>query len=157
MLQLLIFISAFFHPFFVSVTDIKHNAKTKALEISSRIFYDDLERALEKEYQFKVDLIHPPDRKKTDAIILDYLRRHLIIRVNGKASPLHYIGYEIEEDAAWIYLEARSINRIKEISIRNDVLFKQHAEQVNILHVTVGDGRKSTKLENPENLAILKF
>ena len=33
-----------YHPIFVSVTEIEHNAKDKTLEISCKIFTDDLEK-----------------------------------------------------------------------------------------------------------------
>jgi len=36
------------HPFYVSVTEISHNAKDKIIEISCKIFADDLEMTLTK-------------------------------------------------------------------------------------------------------------
>ena len=39
------------HPFHVSTTEINQNAKDKILEISCRIFTDDFESILEKNYK----------------------------------------------------------------------------------------------------------
>ncbi len=36
------------HPFYVSVTEISHNAKDKTLEISCKLFSSDFETVLEK-------------------------------------------------------------------------------------------------------------
>ena len=36
------------HPFYVSVTEINHNAADKTLEISCKMFTEDLEEILEK-------------------------------------------------------------------------------------------------------------
>jgi len=44
------------HPFYVSVTTIDQSRDKTSLEISSRIFYDDLEQALKDEFGGKVDL-----------------------------------------------------------------------------------------------------
>ena len=44
---LILWWSIIFHPFFVSVTEINHNAKNHSVEVSCRMFYDDLERALD--------------------------------------------------------------------------------------------------------------
>lgn len=39
------------HPFHVSTTEINHNAKDKSLEITCRIFTDDFEAILGKNYK----------------------------------------------------------------------------------------------------------
>src|SRR5687768_6597088 len=60
-----------FHPFFVSTTEINHNAADKNLEISCRIFTDDFETTLTKAYQSKVDLFKPKDTAAVDRYIFD--------------------------------------------------------------------------------------
>jgi hypothetical protein len=158
MLQLII-ISwlSFFHPFFVSVTEINHNAKNQSVEVSCRIFYDDLERTLEKQSKSPIDIVHPKDKTKMNQMLNDYIKKHLAIKADGKALSLNYVGYEIQEDAAWIYFEVKGISKVKKVEIHNDILFAEHPEQINMLHVTVGGQRKSTKLDNPESDAGFEF
>jgi hypothetical protein len=145
------------HPFFVSVTEVRHNEKSKALEVSARIFYDDLEEALATSYQEKVDILKPADREQVNRLISDYLKKHLQISVNGKPLPLRFLGYEIEEDAAWCYLEVPEVGQVKRIDIRNEVLFAERPAQTNMLHVIVKGKRKSTKLHQPESKASFTF
>ena len=45
---LIVAYTALIHPFFVSMTDINYNDNNKSLEISVRIFTDDLENTLRK-------------------------------------------------------------------------------------------------------------
>lgn len=47
----------FLHPFYVSVTEVAHNPKTKNLEISCKIFFNDLETALEKQSNSQLDIL----------------------------------------------------------------------------------------------------
>ena len=54
------------HPFHVSVIEINHNAVDKTLEISCKIFTDDFEKILAKNYKAKVDLINPPNKAAMD-------------------------------------------------------------------------------------------
>ncbi len=158
MLQLIpAFFLAFFHPFFVSVTEIRHNEKSKSIEISSKVFFDDFETALEKKYQTRIDILKPADRKKVDQLIQDYLSKHLKLVVNGKPVTMNYLGYEIQEDGAWCYLEVPKVSRISKIEITDDILFDEHDSQVNMLHVTVNGNRKSTKLDNPEKKVSFSF
>ncbi len=62
MIHILLILSTILHPFFVSVTDINYQQKTKTVEISSKLFFDDLEETLEREHQESLDIVHPKDK-----------------------------------------------------------------------------------------------
>ncbi|MGV3586291.1 MAG: DUF6702 family protein [Adhaeribacter sp.] len=147
----LIYLLTFLHPFYVSVTEVNHNQKTKSLEISTKIFFNDLEVALEKQSKTQLDILKPTDKNRVDQVLNQYLTKHLQLQVNGKPVNLKYLGFEIEQDAAWCYLEVPQVSRIKQIQIENSVLFAEHDSQTNMVHITVNGNRKSTKLDNPES------
>lgn len=151
MLQLILFFWLnIFHPFYVSVTEIEHNQKTKTVQVSVRIFFDDFERALDKHYKTNINILKPKDRKQVDGLISDYIKNHLQINADNKLLTLKYLGYQIEEDAAWCYFESGEVESIQKLGIQNNILFEQHDSQINMIHATVNGKRKSTKLENPE-------
>ena len=145
------------HPFYVSVTEIRHNAAQQELEVSCRIFADDLEAALRAANKTTVDIMHPANRKAVDGFINNYLQQHLHIMVDGKPVTLKYLGYQIEEEAAWCFLEAKQVPSVKKVHITNDILYSQHESQINMMHVIVKEERKSTKLDNPEKEADFEF
>jgi hypothetical protein len=155
----LLFISWFslFHPFYVSVTEINHNAKNQSVEVSCRIFYDDLERTIEKQTKLQVDIIKPKDKTQMNQLVSEYVKRHLTIKADNKTLSLSYVGYEIQEDAAWVYFEVKGLAKVKKFDVHDDILFTEHPEQINMLHVIVGGQRKSTKLDNPESDAAFEF
>lgn len=146
-----------FHPYFVSLTEMQHNEKAKRLEVSCRIFSNDLEATLEKNYQTKIDILQPGQKSRIEPLIQDYLQKHLQVLVDGKPVTFRFLGYEIEEDATWCYLEAVKVNHVKKMEVKNDVLFADHPSQINMLHVTVKGRRQSTKLDNPESRASFRF
>ncbi len=139
-----------FHPFYVSVTEIRHNKHTGTVQVSVRVFFDDFEKALEEKYDKKLNILKPADHKQLDLLIATYIKAHLKISANGKIVNLKYLGYEIEEDAAWCYLESENVGQIKQFAIENDLLFEQHSSQSNMVHAIVNGIRKSTKLDNPK-------
>ena len=147
----------FFHPFYVSVTEIEQNTKTKTVQVSARIFYDDLEKALDKRYKISVNILKPANRKQVGGLIASYVKEHLKIKANQKELNLSYIGYEIEEEAAWCYFETEPIPVVKQFNIQNMILYEQHEEQVNMIHAIVKGQRKSFKLDNPASLATFSF
>src|SRR5579862_8920555 len=80
------------HPFYVSVTEINHNAKDKTLEISCKIFTNDFETTLEKAFKTKVDLRSIKDKNENDKKINDYIISHLKINVDGKPVQVQFVG-----------------------------------------------------------------
>ncbi|MFM6976362.1 MAG: DUF6702 family protein [Sphingobacteriaceae bacterium] len=157
MLQLFIYLIGFLHPYYVSVTEIKHNAQVQSLEISCRINADDLENALKKLNKEKLDILNAKSKAQVNGLLPKYIPQHLKITVNGKTTGLVYLGYEIESEAIWCYFEAKGVKTVKSISIQNDLLFAEHPEQINMMHVSVKGERKSTKLDNPQSKADFSF
>jgi hypothetical protein len=137
------------HPFYVSITEVKYNENSHKMEIGCRIFYDDLEEALGSERNVKIDLIKPSDRILVDSALAQYMKGHLLLKVNGKPITLTYLGYQIEDDVAWCFLESSEVTDFKNIEFRNALLFNQFKNQTNIMHIQVGKTRKSVKLDNP--------
>lgn len=149
--------SLFMHPFYVSISNIDYNQQEKRIEVSCRIFYDDLEEVLVAQEQQKIDLLQPKNRSEIDSALQRYLTQHFTIRVNNKAVPLHYLGYEIIDDVAWCYLEAPHSRSIKTVVIDNTLLFAHFPKQSNILHLNILGTRKSTKLDAPKSKASFSY
>jgi hypothetical protein len=145
------------HPFHVSVIEINHNATDKTLEISCKIFTDDFEKTLAKNYNTKVDLINPPDKNAMDTLVKKYLYSHLSIKANGKPVTLNYIGFENDKEAAYGYIEVSNVPSVSKIDIGTNIMYDMFDDQVNIMHVIVNGERKSTKLNFPATEATLSF
>ena len=146
-----------FHPFYVSMTEVQHNEKAKRLEVSCKVFSNDLEAMLEKKYQTSIDMLQARDKARIEPLLQDYLQQHLRVQVDGKPVAFRFLGYELEEDATWCFLEAVKINQVKRLEVKNDILFAEHPTQTNMLHVTVKGRRQSTKLDNPQSQASFRF
>jgi hypothetical protein len=146
-----------FHPFYVSLTEVRHNEKANRLEVSCKLFSTDLEAVLEKNYQADIDILQAGQKARIEPLIQDYLQKHFQVRVDGKPVTFRFLGYEIEEEATWCYLEAVKVNNVRRLDVKDDVLFAEHPTQINMLHVTVKGRRQSTKLDNPESQASFKF
>ncbi len=146
-----------FHPFYISVTEINQNAKEKSLEISCKMFAEDLELQLEQNYKTTLDISSEKDKGSFDKFIHDYVGRHLAIAIDGKAATLSYVGFEKEKESVYCYFEADGIVNPHKVDITNSILHDFNQEQINIIHVTVNGHRQSTKLDYPETHASLSF
>ena len=159
MMAFLIVVSsgASLHPIYVSVTEIEHNAKEKTLEVSCKIFTNDLENILRKQSTQHIDLINAANKDLANQLLRQYVQAHLKIWLSGRPQTLEYIGYEISEDAVWCYFQVDNVPTCKSITIQDNILYEYKSEQISMLHVIVGGNRKSTKLNNPEDMVTLNF
>ena len=153
----LLLLSASPHPLYISVTEINHNAKDKILEVSCKIFTNDFETVLEKIAKTKVDLSSPKDKAANDKLIAAYVQRHLRLKVDGKEVELQFVGSEKEEDGTWSYFQVNDIPAVRKIDAVNDLLYDGFNQQINIMHVTVGGQRQSTRLDYPDAKASFQF
>jgi hypothetical protein len=145
------------HPIYVSVTEIEHNAKDKTLEISCKIFTDDLEKTLRQTYKGTVDLLQPKDKAAMNNLVNDYVQKHMQIKVENKVVALQFLGYEQQEEGIVSFYQVNNIPVVKKLDITDNILFEYKKEQISIIHVLVNGDRKSTKLINPEDKAGFEF
>ena len=145
------------HPFYVSVTEINHNAKDKTLEISCKMFLDDTESILKKQYNTTVELTTPKDPKKAQQMVSEYVKKHLQLKVDGKAVPMEFVGFEVEGASIWSYFQVNNVTNPHKIDITNNILYESWDSQISIMHVQVGGNKKSTRVVNPEANASFEF
>jgi len=145
------------HPFFISLTEMRYNTSSKKMEIAQKIFWDDLEVSLGKEFGESVDFLNPKDKAKLNQQLQSYLLKHNQLWVNGKSVVLNYLGYEVDEDAAWFYLESAIAETPKTVEVKHTVLLEEFDGQQNIVHVyfqsksprsmLLGKGEEKGKIE----------
>ncbi len=156
-LAILILLLASFHPYYVSVTDIKYKTANKSLQISCKLFTDNIESTLKKVYKKPVDLLHPKDKAVAEKTLAHYIINHLKITVNAKLQTLNFIGYEKEEDAVWVYFEVKDIALPKTIALENTLLYEYLPAQINMVHTEVNGNKQSSKVTNPEKKLEFSF
>jgi hypothetical protein len=145
------------HPFYISVTEINHNGTEKTLEISCKIFTEDLENVLNKSANPKIEISNPKSKDQATKLINQYLSTHLQLRVNGQPVKMELLGFEEEKEATWSYLQVNNIPSVKKIEIDDSILYESFPEQINLVHVTVSGNRKSSRVNNPESLVRMEF
>ncbi len=148
---------ALLHPFYVSVIDINHNTKEETVEMSIRIFTQDLEETLQKYSAAKIDMVHPANKAVLDKQINDYIKQKLQLKMNGQTVTMQYVGYEIQLESVWIYFEVPKIKQLKKLDVNCTILYDFQNIQSNIFHVKANGTEKSYKLDYPKNTTVFDF
>lgn len=159
MMTLLIFFQSLIHPFHVSVSDIKYKQDKKALQISTRMFLDDLELALQ-EYSGKENLDITKESERD--FVKETLKSYVLERVQlwdekGKSYELNYIGAEIEEDVMWCYIEIEKVRKLKSVKVSNRLLHEVWEDQENLVHFRAFDEVKSARLYRGEDTEVFDW
>lgn len=138
------------HPYYVSVTEIEYKPAEKEVQIAGKLFIDDLEYALQKEFTTKVAILNTADKKKNEALLNTFFQKHLKISIDGKPAAFQMIGFDREEEAIWTYMVIKNVTQLKSATVVNDLLYSQRQDQINIIHFINNGNRKSHRLTYPD-------
>jgi hypothetical protein len=147
------------HKFYVSVTNITYSEKDKALQITSRIFIDDLERTLEERYDVDLNIATDKESSNTTTYIEKYINTKFNVAVNGAIVPINFIGKKYDNDIVVCYIEVPNVNlsEVKSIEVTNDLLFDMYDEQKNVVHFKLNNDKKSYVLTRSNNKGMLNL
>ncbi|MCB0278122.1 MAG: hypothetical protein KDD94_01375 [Calditrichaeota bacterium] len=160
MIQFLLLITSYFsiHPFHVSVCEITHSRSEQSLQITQRIFLDDLEKTLNSRFNLHLDLLKEANHHVLDSLMIDYLGANLKIYVDSKIRKTSYLGFEIEnKEAMWVYLEIPAISKMDLIEVQNSILLEMFDDQVNLVHVSYNDEVKSLHLAKNQPFDFINY
>jgi hypothetical protein len=121
------------HKFYTSLARVEYNAGEKTVEVTLRVFADDLERALTRRAGREVSLDRTKDAGR---LVLAYLQDTFEIRNrDGEAKSFKWVGMELRAGVAWLYFEAEMPEGLMGARLRDHVLFELFDEQVNTVSV----------------------
>jgi hypothetical protein len=151
--------SAFtFHKFYVGVFQINYAAEKKMLQITSRIFIDDLNNAMEKKYHKKTFVGTSKETPADVDLLKKYLSEHFSIKVNGQSKTITFLSKEEEAgDVLVCYSRIKDVDKLKTLEISNSILVDWNAEQQNITHISAFDTKKSVLFTESSRKELLKY
>lgn len=145
------------HPFFMSVIDINHNAKEATLEISVRVFSDDLEKTLQQFSKQKIDIVNPAQKELIEKQLQAYVSQRLKLNVNGKPVNFRILGYEQQMESTWCYFEVENQPLVNTVDVNCSLLYDYESNQVNIVHMKTKGVQKTYKLDYPKRETSFRF
>ena len=123
------------HPFYVSICQVYFNRETTSLEISLKIFADDLSKGLDNDGHPHLFIGEDKEDPKTDTYLFNYLKKELRFKVNGNPAEYQFVGKELDEAVVWTYLEITGVNDLKSIQTECTLLTELFDTQNNVIQV----------------------
>jgi hypothetical protein len=150
-------LAAWVHPMHVSVTEIEMNDKEKRLEIMMRVFIDDLEVTLRRNFkQPTLDVIEPKGQT-LDELMQSYLKTKFQVTLDGKPQVVKYLGHERDHEAFVFYIEVEKVKKWKAIQVQNSIITEIYDDQSNLVHVTVAETVRSLRLTRTKPADVITF
>jgi hypothetical protein len=145
------------HPYYVSIYQLNYSEQDQALQITAKIFTDDLEKGLEEAGYPNVKLGTQEELPKTDQYIEAWLRDHFSIQLDDQPVEWTYLGKEAEINATWLYMEITDIEKPSKISVTNTALLEVYDSQTNMTHIDLGGEVKTLLLRGSEYSGSVTF
>lgn len=149
--------SAAAHKFYVAVFQMEYVPQKKVVQITARIFIDDLEKALDAKYATKTYLGSTKEIATTTGFLKQYFTDKIKIQLNDKDAELTLLGRETEDGVLICYFTLPAQKKIQSIKVNNTLLFEAFSEQQNIIHTKVNGNKKSLLLTSNEPQGTLQF
>ncbi len=150
--------SAFtFHKFYVGVFQIDYFKEKKAVQITARLFIDDLEKALHNKHNKHFYITTKDEIAEANSCIAKYLEEKLKIKINNKIQSIQFLTKEQEENIVICYLKINFKDNIKDLEITNNVLSDVFNEQQNLVHLNINGNKKTILFTNTETNQKLKY
>ncbi|SHG09630.1 hypothetical protein SAMN05444396_104292 [Flavobacterium segetis] len=125
------------HKFYVSLYQVNYAAEKKMLQITARIFVDDLESALSKKYQKKINLGSQKETEQDMIFFKKYMNEKFVIKVNGQSKIINFLSKEMDGDVLICYFNVKDIPKINSLEVFNAVITEGNSEQQNIMHFSI--------------------
>lgn len=138
------------HKFYMSIYQINFVPQKKMIQITSRIFVDDLNDALEKQFHKKYFIGTDKETPEDVIAMKNYLAKKFLLKINGTIKPMLFLSKEIDANVLVCYFRISEISKINKLEIENSALTELNDEQQNIIQANIS-GEKQSLLLTSEN------
>ena len=145
-----------FHKFYIAIYQIEYAQDKKMLQITSRIFIDDINEVLEKNYHKKTHIGEKNQATEDIVLMNKYISDKFTIKVNGQYKALQFVSTEVENNILIGYYKITDISKIKTLEVKNSILIDLFPEQQNIIQAKLYGEKQSLLLSIDNIKAMLK-
>ena len=121
------------HKFYLSNTSFVFNAQNRAIEITSKIFTDDLEHAIEAQC-YRYNSLYPQTPEVFE-LVKKYIGEKLSLQIGGRNVVLNFLGYSVDNDMTTLFLEGNYFDP-HSVIVNNTILLELFGDQQNIVEVS---------------------
>ncbi|PSR09511.1 MAG: hypothetical protein C7M88_06120 [Candidatus Arcticimaribacter sp.] len=135
--------SSSLHDYYVSSTEVVFVEDKQQLQVTTRVFIDDLEAYFNAQTEDKIQLQPDLEPAKIDSLVHVFFKNNFNIFFDKKEVGIQYIGRQYKEDQILIFAEATEVSPPTSFEIHNTILIPFRSDQQNIVHLKTVNSKKS--------------
>ena len=144
------------HKFYISIYQINDVPSKQRIEITTRIFVDDLNKALQLRYTKSTHVGEFTETPEDVVLMNRYLAENFVIRVNGVKKPFFFMSKELENNVVVAYFKINNVAKITTLEIKNTTLMEAFSDQQNVIQTHFNGNKQSLLLTNDNIEGVLK-
>ncbi len=136
-------LSSFTHDYYVSITEVVYVAEKQQLQLTTRIFTDDMEAYFNSQTNETIQL--SPDRNSIliDSLVEKFFKNNFKVFFDDNELEISYLGRQYQEDQILIFAEVAELIPPISYEIQNTILIPFRTKQQNIVRVKNNIANKS--------------
>lgn len=126
------------HDFHASLAEVEWNADARKIEVSLRLFPDDVEKALSRIHRRDIRI----ESAGSEEALARYVNSRFIFSGGTHRSRFKVVGTETRVDSMWLFLESGwSGGPLDEARVENSLLTELFTDQVNLVNLQLKSKR----------------
>ncbi len=134
------------HKFYVSIYQVRYNQDKKRVEITTRVFIDDLTKAIQLKQESKSYLGTTKETPEDIIALKKYFSSNFLIKINNVTKKIEFKRKELEGNVLICYFVVTNMPKIQTVEIQNTALFDLFPEQQNIIQIDVNNHKQNLLL-----------
>jgi hypothetical protein len=153
------YLTSCFHPVHLSFTNVEYIADKQEIQLTSRIFWDDMEAEIEAQNQVELNIGTPNEHPNLNQYIQTWYSKSLLIEINGKpiAEDKYILTLTEIDDISMRMVFTIQSESPKQIQIKNKILTALYADQSNLLIIKIKQIEESFSLSADNNVVTLEI
>lgn len=136
------------HDIHVSVCDMTYKEDKGIIEVSIKVFYDDLLNAV----GLKPGEELPDNYTSSDELIEAFINENIQIKINGEEKTLNYEESHSYPPAVWSTFSIAHTGEVNQINMKNTILTDLYDDQVNMVNIRINGKKKAFSLDGKQKL-----
>lgn len=141
------------HDLHVSVCDMTYKEDKGKIEVSIKVFYDDLLSAVGLQPGEEL----PENYTSADELIEAFINENIQVRVNGEEKTLNYEESHSYPPAVWTTFSIPHSGNVNQIHMKNSILTDLFDDQVNMVNIRINGEKKAFSLDGKQKLLDFKY
>ena len=125
--------------------------KRQEMQITTRVFIDDLTEAINKQYKTKIFIGEKKETSRDEELVIKYFNKNFKITIDGKSQEYIFLSKEVKENSLICYFKIKNLKKVNSLQVENTMLLSEFPDQQNIIQFE-NSGQKSSLLLSGETI-----